>query len=320
MNRFVFDGKQQVRLEPFTLEDLKPGEVRVKSLYSLMSTGTENIVFNRLFEPGSHWDKWVKYPFYPGYATVGEVEALGSEVKTVKVGDRVAIRSSHKSHHNVGEGACNPIPQGMPLPEAVWFAFAKIAFMGAKAAEFVIGDTSLLIGAGPIGQMAIRWANALGVARIQVADQVAYRLGLAQKGGATSVIEKPIAEDTKIQEARVIIDCTGNAKVFSTALRLVKNRGRVVILGDTGSPSTQHLTSDVITRGISIVGAHDGHETADWTGRTIVEYFFTLALTGRFDLGGLTSHTFAPAECEKAYATANTEREKTMGLLFDWSK
>ncbi|MBL8993352.1 MAG: alcohol dehydrogenase catalytic domain-containing protein, partial [Spirochaetia bacterium] len=169
MNRFVFDGKQQVRLEPFTLEDLKPGEVRVKSLYSLMSTGTENIVFNRLFEPGSHWDKWVRYPFYPGYAVVGEVEKLGPDVKTVKVGDRVAIRASHRSHHNVGEGAVSLIPEGIPLPEAVWFAFAKIAFMGAKAAEFIIGDTSLLIGAGPIGQMAIRWARALGVQRIQVA-------------------------------------------------------------------------------------------------------------------------------------------------------
>lgn len=320
MNRFVFDGKQQVRLEPFTLEDLKPGEVRVKTHYSLMSTGTENIVFNRLFEPGSHWDKWVKYPFYPGYAAVGEVEKIGPEVKTLKVGDRVAIRASHRSHHNVGEGAASLIPQGMPLPEAVWFAFAKIAFMGAKAAEFVIGDTCLLIGAGPIGQMAIRWARALGLQRIQVADVVAYRLGLAKKGGATSVIETPIAEDTKIEEARVVIDCTGNAKVFSTALRLVKNRGRVVILGDTGAPSTQHLTSDVITRGLSIVGAHDVHETPEWNGRTIVDYFFNLASTGRFDLSGLTSHTFAPADCEKAYATANTARETTMGLLFDWSK
>ena len=51
---------------------------------SLMSTGTENIVFNRLFDPGTHWDEWVKYPFYPGYTAVGTVESTGADVTGLK--------------------------------------------------------------------------------------------------------------------------------------------------------------------------------------------------------------------------------------------
>ena len=47
--RLVFTGKCQVGMENFDLPEPKDGEVRVKTLTSLMSTGTENIVFNRWF-------------------------------------------------------------------------------------------------------------------------------------------------------------------------------------------------------------------------------------------------------------------------------
>src|SRR5438552_17204505 len=103
--RLVFTGKQQVRLEAFNLDPPKDNEVLVRTHFSLMSTGTENIVFNRLFDPGTHWDRWVKYPFYPGYASVGIVEATGANVAAVQVGDRVGFRQGHRSHAIVAEEA-----------------------------------------------------------------------------------------------------------------------------------------------------------------------------------------------------------------------
>ena len=54
-----------------------------------------------------------------------------------------------------------------------------------------------------------------------------------------------------------IIDATGNATVLAQLLPIAAMRGRVVILGNTGFPSAQHLTDDVITRALHIVGAHD---------------------------------------------------------------
>lgn len=62
--RLSFPEKQKVQIEVFELPPLQEREVLVKTALSLMSTGTENIVFNRLFEPGTHWDNWVKYPFF----------------------------------------------------------------------------------------------------------------------------------------------------------------------------------------------------------------------------------------------------------------
>lgn len=325
--RIVFPAKQQVLLEAFDPGRPGKGEVLIHTQLSLMSTGTENIVFNRLFDPGTHWDNWVKYPFYPGYTSVGIVEAVGEDVSSLKTGDRVAFRKGHRSHAVVDAAGCIPIPDGLSFEHAVWFALAKIAFMGAKAADFRLGDSTLVIGAGPIGQMAIRWARAAGAYPIIAVDTATSRMPLAQKGGASHVITAPITEAREEilksgggKLPRVVIDSTGSAAVFSAALGLAADRGKVVILGDTGRPAQQTLTSDVITRGISIIGAHDCHNTAEWDGITIPKLFFSLACSGRFPMEGLTSHVFSPEQCEEAYLTANRDRATTMGLIFDWAE
>jgi threonine dehydrogenase-like Zn-dependent dehydrogenase len=150
-------------------------------------------------------------------------------------------------------------------------------------------------------------------------------MSMAQAGGATATIVFGIdkAHD-KVLEAcggklpRVVIDSTGNPVVFAAALGLAASGGPVVLLGDTGQPARQTLTPDAITRGLTIVGAHDNHNTAEWNNATISGLFFQLAADGRFPVHGLTTHRFKPEQCQEAYETANRDRSKTMGILFDW--
>src|SRR5688572_27150512 len=108
-SQIVFTGKQSAELQPLQVETPGAGEVLVRTECSLMSTGTENIVFNREFDEGTHWDNWVKYPFFPGYSAVGTVEAAGPEAG-LALGQRVALRSSHRSHHIASAAKCLPIP------------------------------------------------------------------------------------------------------------------------------------------------------------------------------------------------------------------
>ncbi|HXQ82354.1 MAG TPA: zinc-binding alcohol dehydrogenase [Opitutaceae bacterium] len=325
-HRLVFTGRQQVALEPFDPGEPGEDEVLVATRYSLMSTGTENIVFNRLFAPDTHWDRWVKYPFYPGYTAVGVVAQAGPKAGSLRRGDRVAFRVGHRSHDVVKASECYPIPDALPLPEAVWFSLAKITFHGALAARYALGDSVLVIGAGPIGQMSVRWARAAGLSSILVVDSVPDRMPLARAGGATETIVSPIgkARDAVLAAGRgrlprVVSDATGNSEVLAAALGLAADRGTVVILGDTGNPTHQHLTGDVITRGLTIVGVHDLHNTPEWNNATITQLFFDLAAGGRFPLAGLNTHFFEPEQCQEAYATANRDRAKTMGIVFDWS-
>jgi len=325
--RIAFTGKQQVETQTFDPAQPSDGQVLVRTQYSLMSTGTENIVFNRLFDPGTHWDNWIKYPFFPGYSAVGEVVEAGPNVDQSLIGQRVAMRCGHASHHVISAGDVAPIPATVSGQEAAWFALAKIAFMGARVSEYALGDSVLIIGAGPIGQMSVRWAAAAGLEHIIVVDPVESRLRMAKQGGATAVIDTPVEEcrdavlaATGGKLPRIVNDSTGNAAVFAAALGLAEKFGRVVILGDTGAPASQHLTGDVITRGITVVGAHDGHNDATWHNMSIARLLFNLVERGRFDLKDLTTHVFVPDQAKLAYETANTRRGETMGIVFDWTQ
>ena len=245
----------------------------------------------------------------------------------VKPGDIVCTRSGHASHHVLEESAVAPVPAHMDLKQAAWFGLAKITAMGARAAQYVPGDSVLIIGAGPIGQLTVRWAYAMGVETIIIVDPWANRMEAALAGGATAAIGKRVQDAAGDilaanggKKPRIVIDATGHPDVFEAALPLAADRGRVVILGDTGTPSRQRLTSDIIVRGLTITGAHDGHEDAQWNARRIYQLFFNLVKSGRFRLNGLISHEFAGPDGAKAYELVNTQRETTLGVLFDWTK
>ena len=328
--RIVFPEPHRVALEEFEVDTLERGSVRMRTEWSLISTGTEGIALHQLFAPDTHWAEYVQYPFTPGYAAVGTITAVGVGVDRFTVGTRIAARVGHASEHVVPAAFCTPVPDAIAPDDACWFALAKIALMGARAADYRIGDSVAVIGAGPIGQMSVRWAVAAGAHHVIAVDGDAPRLAHARRGGATAVVGAALPEghDAVIaacggKRPGVVIDCTGHAGVLQHALRLAADRGRVVLLGDTGHPGEQRLTPDVITRGVQVHGAHDNHSMwmRRWDGdRSLHELFFELVAHGRFALDGLHTHTFVPSECEAAYALLGAEsRAETMGVLFDWT-
>jgi 2-desacetyl-2-hydroxyethyl bacteriochlorophyllide A dehydrogenase len=328
-SRIVFRAANTVELEQFDVVDLLPGCLRVRSQYSLMSTGTEGIALRHLFDDNSHWALFARYPFYPGYAVVGVVTEVGDGVEGFTLGQRVVTRAPHASEHVMSALMCTPVPDEVGSSEAAWFAFAKIALMGAWAADLRIGESVAVIGAGPIGQMALRWTLSSGARHAVAVDGFASRLALARQGGATAVVSDvlPASRDAVIElcggRPDVVIDSTGNAEVFAEALVLAADGGRVVVLGDTGSPHSQRLTADVITRNLHVVGAHDTNSMKDpgWDGdRALHELFFDLVRRGRFNVENLNTHTFAPADCVAAYDLATQRRGDTMGVLFDWAQ
>jgi len=325
--RLVFTRKQQVVIEEFQPVRPEAGQVAVKSLYSLMSTGTENICFNRLFADGTSWHKWVRYPFYPGYSMIGEVAEVGPDVTGFNVGDRVALRASHRSWHVLPASHCFPVPAGIDSKDATWFSLGKIAWLGARAADYAMGDSVLIIGAGPIGQMSLRWAAAADVDSIIMVDPSQRRLEYARAGGATGCIASTVQQCREEvgtllgdRSPRIVMDATGNAEVLVHALGLAANHGRVVLMGDTGYPGEQRLTGDVVNRGVTITGAHDTHNTAEWNNATITAHLFRQVLAGRFNISGLITHTFKPEQAAEAFHLANTRRAETLGILFDWTR
>lgn len=328
----VFTGAHQVEVRQERVSAPGPKQLLVRTRCSLVSIGTELICLERNFEPGSHWDRWVQYPFTPGYSNIGEVVEAGEEVDGFQEGDRVATRGGHREFFLTDASRAVPVPAAVTDEEAAWFALAGITQNGVRAAAHELGDAVVVIGLGPLGQLVTQYAALIGARAVIAVDTIAGRLEMAAAHGATGWFHgsaeearEAVNRHTDGRLADVVYDVTGHAAVFPAALGLARKFGKVVLLGDTGRPSEQRLTPDVITRGLRIIGAHDTHAPAAatdhhwWTNANMQRLFFGYVERGRMRVADLITHRFSPREAVEAYGQLSADRSSAVGVVFDWS-
>jgi 2-desacetyl-2-hydroxyethyl bacteriochlorophyllide A dehydrogenase len=329
----LFTGKDEVQVvDEEALTSPGPAEIVVRTARTLISTGTEGIVLGRKFSAGTHYDTWVKYPFRPGYSHVGIVESVGDGVGEFRAGDRVATRGGHSSQVLVKAVHVVKIPDAVSDDDATWTALGKIAQIGVRAAEHRMGDAVAIIGLGLVGQLALQYVRLMGASEVIAIDPAEMRLTMAKSHGATQALalraDQAVAEVKRLTNdrgVRVVYDVTGHHAVFPEALRMAADHGRVVLLGDSGTPELQHLTSDVIRRGLTIVGAHDRHAPADptpgveWDARRVMELLLTYIARGQIRVSDLVTHRYKPDQAREAYTMLEKERDRAMGVIFDWA-
>ncbi|MFI5835810.1 zinc-binding dehydrogenase [Micromonospora sp. NPDC051300] len=329
----IFTGVNAVEIVDQPDPTPGPGEFVVSAHISLISPGTEGICLGRLFDPGTHWDAWVRYPFAPGYSLVGTVTETGAGVTRVRPGDRVAVRKPHASQVLVTEkDDVYPVPPAVSDEDAAWFHLATIAQVGVRRAAHRLGDRVAVVGLGPVGQLAVRYARLGGADDVFAVDPVGSRVDAALAGGATAGFVAPVAEavaairdSTGGRGVDVVYDVTGAAAVFSCALGALTRFGRLVLLGDTGRPAEQRLSKEVIVEGLTVVGAHDMHgeftatDQAPWNNLRMGELFLRYVERGDMTVGDLVTHRVPAAEAARAYDLVTGRDPSAMGIILDWT-
>jgi 2-desacetyl-2-hydroxyethyl bacteriochlorophyllide A dehydrogenase len=327
----VFTGENQVEVRQEPVRALAPDEVLVQTHKTLISTGTEGICLGRLFEEGTLWAEWVRYPFYPGYCHVGHIAAVGEDVRDYQVGQRVATRASHRQVAVLSAAHLHPVPDGVSDEEAAWIGMASIVQSGIRRAGHVLGDAVVVVGAGLLGQLVVQYTRLLGARQVISVDPAARRIEMACAHGATAglpqTVETAREEILRLTDgigAEVVYDVTGNFVVLEHALPLVRRLGTLLLLGDTGYPSQQKLTRDVVPRSVRIVGAHDNNpprtstDLTPWSHAQMIQLFFTYLLRGEMRVADLITHRYAPQEAPEAYRMLREERPTALGVIFDW--
>jgi predicted dehydrogenase/threonine dehydrogenase-like Zn-dependent dehydrogenase len=249
----------------------RPGGVLVRSLFSLISTGTEMMkvteasmsmvgmararpdqvrkVLDQVQQQGvvSTYKKVMnKLDSYTplGYSLCGVVTEVGKGAEEFKVGQLVACAGNeqalHAEYNWVPVNLCAAVPAGV-LPEHAAFAtVASIAMHGVRRSEVQLGETAAVIGLGLIGQLVVRLLAAAGVQAIGI-DPVPDRCRLAEKGGAVAC-GSPEDLDTILAELGKITNGRGADHVFlaaggasngpvEAAVRLARDRARIVDIG-----------------------------------------------------------------------------------------
>jgi threonine dehydrogenase-like Zn-dependent dehydrogenase len=251
MSRIVaFTAPHTVGLNEIADPILKPNEVRIKTLFSGISRGTEMTVYRggssffskhydsvtRLFLANDTPD-W-SYPISFGYENVGEVGEIGSEVSRLKPGDIVFTYMPHQTQVVINEREAYLLPQGVSPEDGVFIALLGVAYNAILDARIILGETVAVIGMGVVGQLLIQLCRMSGAAQVIGIDLLESRLAEARRRGVNNTINPLLERDvalkvrqlTENRGADVVIECTGNSKSLNEAIRVAGFNGTVVVV------------------------------------------------------------------------------------------
>jgi 2-desacetyl-2-hydroxyethyl bacteriochlorophyllide A dehydrogenase len=329
----VFPAPERVEVDVEEVPGPGPGELLCAAEASLISTGTELACLRGVADPGTNWAEWLRFPFRPGYSMTARVVAAGEGVDCFRAGDRVAAWIAHRERFTVPASLARPVPDGVGAEEAAFMVLGSTTQLAVRRAAIALGERVAVIGLGLLGQLVVQYAHIAGARTIVAIDPVAARRELALARGATAALacdaaaaREPVAELTGGRMLDAVFDVTGHPSVLAAAVGLVRQLGRVILLGDTPTPSRQPLGPGVVSNSVAILGIHalarpeQASDFAPWSAGAIAEVFFDFLLQRRLQVADLVTHRHAPDEAPCVNEALARDRSGALGVVFDWSR
>ena len=273
-----------------------------------------------------------------GHEFVGVVEETGKEVRRFKKGDRVvssffvacghchycvrgwfnqcvqrgafgygeyfgALGGAQAEYVTVplADSTLEAIPEGMNDEQAIFVGdILATGFFAAERAEIKPGNTVAVIGAGPVGLMAIMSAQLFGPSRLFVVDMVESRLEFAQGMGAIPINAKEAHPVEAIKQATggygvdSSIEAVGVLEAVQTAIQCVKGGGTISMVGIPNHSVGDFPYVDVWQRALTF--------RAGWCNvQAYMRPLLDLVAAGRLKPESIISHRMKLAQAEEAY-------------------
>ena len=219
-----------------------------------------------------------------GHESTGRIVAVGTDVASWNIGQRVAVnpngnvcgvcefcRSGRPNFCRQAtletalglqaDGALAPlmaafpshlraIPPEMSARNAAWVEPAATALRAVELAGDLRGQTVLVTGGGPIGQLACRLAYLKAPQRVLLMEPAADRAAFAPNSHATAITADE-AVDANVT-VDVAIECSGNQSATTSAMNLLTPGGTLVVVGSgagTGLDAATILLKEIAVRG-----------------------------------------------------------------------
>lgn len=296
-----------------------------------------------------NWDRWsqqtVPLGLVTGHEYVGEVVGLGQEVTGFAIGDRVSgeghITCGYCRNCRAGRRHLCRNTQGVGVNRAGAFAEYLVipAFNAFKLPDEVsddmaaifdpfgnavhtalsfnlVGEDVLITGAGPIGMMAAAVAKHAGARHVVVTDVNDYRLDLAQKMGASRVVNvareslADVVSGLHMTEGfDVGLEMSGVPSAFRSMLDAMNHGGKVAMLGIP--PDDMAIDwSKIIFKGLEVKGIY---------GREMFETWYKMAslIQSGLDLSPMITHRFKVEDFEAGFETMRSGQSGK--VLLDWT-
>ena len=334
--QIVFTQINQAELLEVESQPLGAEQVRVKTLFSTISNGTEKANITGDPVVGIHLNATDKavFPRFLGYSTSGIVTETGENVKDLNVGDRVAMYwTTHRSYNVVNEKNAVKISENVS-PEAAAIAhIATFPLAAIRKTRLEIGESALVMGLGILGLLAVTLLKAAGAVPVIAVDPVKARREKALQFGADYALDPfddDFAEKVKcITQGGVnaAIEVTGQGAGLNETLDCMAKFGRVALLGCTrNSEFTVDYYRKVHGPGIALIGAHTmaraqtESSPANFTTADDMKTILKLEASGRIDLKAMVEETHSPSECQEVYERLINGKNFPTVVQFDWER
>ena len=302
MKAAIIPSPDNVEIMDVPVPEVSEHDVLVR-IYSSGICGTDVHIFRG--------DYMGSYPIIPGHEFGGVVEAVGSAVSRIRVGDRVAIEpniacdnchaclNNRQNFCENWNGVGVTLPGGMaelvavpekavfdigdlPFPVAAFVEPLACVLHGVERARFRLGDRVLIVGAGPIGILLTKTILLQGAFEITQVDKNQDRLALAQASGATHVLS---SLDSVTEDAfDVVVDATGVPSLMERTLGYARYGGTVLLFGVPPQQSTVTFPAfPIFRKGLTILSSFTSVRNSVQAVR--------LLQGGALDVSSLVSHT-----------------------------
>jgi threonine 3-dehydrogenase len=295
------------------------------------------------------WDEWaaktIPVGMHVGHEYVGEIVAMGQEVRGFNVGDRVSGEGHitcgycrncragrrHLCRNTFGVGVNRPgafaellsIPafNAFKIPDNIDSNLAAIFDPFGNATHTalafnLVGEDVLITGAGPIGIMAAAIARHVGARFVVVTDVNDYRLELAKSMGAHRAVnvtkeklKDVMTELGMVEGFDVGLEMSGVPSAFTTMLEHMNHGGKVALLGIPPA-NTAIDWNQVIFKGLEIKGIYGREMFETW-------YKMVAMLQSGLNLDPILTHHFPVKDYVAGFETMLSG--KSGKVILDWA-
>jgi 2-desacetyl-2-hydroxyethyl bacteriochlorophyllide A dehydrogenase len=326
-----FTAPRTATLRAETVGPPGPQEVRVETIASAVSAGTEMLVYRDevphelpLDLPtlaGSY-----AFPIKYGYAAAGRVLDTGSGVENLSPGDPVFVHHPHQEVFVVPAQMPVRLPDDLDPVLGVFSANLETAVNVVHDTPVRLGETALVFGQGVVGFLVALLLKLSGAEAVLVVDPLEERRSLALAAGADGAfapgeLNDRVMEITGGRGADVAVETSGSGAALQSAIDAVATEGTVVVASWYGvKPVTLELGGHFHRGRVGLRSSQVGRINPElaprWDRARRMET--VLGLLGRLKLKELISHRIPFEEAPEAYTLLEERPQEALQVIFTY--
>jgi len=328
--KVLFSSPGQAELvddDEFDGKELAPNEIEGKTLFTLVSAGTELNLYLGNYQNNNQ--AWGRLPLVPGYAAVFEVERTGSGVHGLKPGDLAFCHGKHRSRQRVNVDNTLAVPDGLPAEHAPFARMMNVTMSTLTTTRARPPGKVLVTGLGQVGLLGALVFQLCGY-DVYAFDPVEARREVATRAGLRKVLAEVSLDSPELAgQVDLVLECSGHEQAILDGCMIAGDGAEIVVVGVPMLRKTEIYAQEILIllfrKFLTLRGGKEqrlparatqferntmfGNQKAglDWMAakQIVVDDMYT---------------KISPEEAQRVYQDLLNQRSPKLSYMFDWSE